>query len=128
MHADDRVELDRATEMIIRCAFRVQNALGCGFLEKVYENALLMDLLDSGARAEQQVVYHVRYGQHIVGDYLADLVVDGKVIVEVKACVALNRIHHAQCLNYLKASHLPVALLMNFGLPRLDFCRIANNF
>jgi GxxExxY protein len=129
INADERrEELDRITERIIGCAQKVSNVLGCGFLEKVYENALVIEVRKSGLVAEQQHDVAVCYGGQIVGQYTADLLVEGSVIVELKAVSALDEVHRAQCLNYLKATGLSVCLLINFGKPRLEIKRIVSNF
>lgn len=105
----------RTTERIIGAAYRVYNTLGHGFLEKVYENALALELANAGMNVEQQHAAPVRYAGEVVGDYVADLVVDGKVIVEVKAAGSLEKSHEAQLINYLKATSIEVGLLINFG-------------
>lgn len=107
--------LNAITERIIGCAYRVHNALGTGFLEKVYENALTHELRKSGLAVAQQVSCGVVYDGVIVGEYLADLVVEGRVLVELKAIRAIDDAHTAQCINYLAATGLPVCLLLNFG-------------
>ena len=114
------------TERIIGCAFRVMNTLGAGFLEKVYENALAQELREAGLQFCQQQAVTVRYHNVIVGEYMTDLVVEKTVVVELKAVKALDRVHTAQCINYLKATGLPVCLLINFGKPRLEIQRLAN--
>ena len=106
------------TESIIGAAFRVVNQLGCGFLEKVYENALALELRSARHDVEQQKPIEVWYRGEKVGFYEADLVVDGCVVVELKAVAALDRAHRAQCLNYLKACHLETGLVLNFGHTR----------
>jgi len=103
------------TEKIIRCALEVHTLLGSGFLEKVYENALLHELHLQGLDATAQMVLQVAYKGNIVGDYAADLIVDGKVIVELKAVEKLADIHELQLKNYLKATGIKVGLLLNFG-------------
>jgi GxxExxY protein len=125
---DQRTELDRLTERIIGCAFEVSNTLGCGFLEKVYENALVIELRQAGMRAEQQRPIEVRYRGDLVGEGVLDLLVEKTVVVEVKAMDELNQAHTAQCLNYLKATQHPVCLLLNFGRPRLQIKRFVRNF
>lgn len=120
--------LDQLTEQIIGCAFRVSNTLGCGFLEKVYENALAYELRGLGLRVEQQKSVDVNYHEVIVGHYVADLVVSERVILELKSVKDLDEIHAAQTLNYLKATGIPVALLLNFGKPKVDIRRFLNNF
>jgi GxxExxY protein len=127
MNADGR-GLDDTTEAVIGCAFRVSNVLGCGFLEKVYENALAMEIRKAGLEVVQQAGMEVTYNGSVVGEYRADLLVGGNVVVELKAAKALNAVDLAQCLNYLKASKLRVCLLLNFGRPKLEIRRIVNEF
>jgi GxxExxY protein len=125
MHTDEhKSEIDRLTEKIIGCAFTVGNRLGCGFLEKVYENALVIELRKAGLRVAQQQLMKVLYDEEVVGTYLADVVVEHSVLVEIKAVKLLDEIHSAQCLNYLKATGLPLCLLINFGRPRVDIKRL----
>lgn len=117
-------EIDRITEKIIGCAFTVGNRLGCGFLEKIYENALVIELRKQGLRVAQQQIMEVRYDDAVVGSYVADVVVESMVLLEIKAVKFFDEIHTAQCLNYLKATHLPLCLLINFGRPRVDIKRV----
>ena len=129
MNTDERrTELDGLTERVIGCAFEVSNALGCGFLEKLYENALAVELRRVCLRIEQQKPIQVRYKGEMVGDYVLDLLVEGVVVVEVKAADALDEAHTAQCLNYLKATGCPVCLLLNFGKPRVQHRRFVRGF
>lgn len=114
MNTDDR-RFDAITEAIIGCSFVVHNALGYGFLEKVYENALAHELRKRGFAVELQKRLCVRYDGVVVGDYIADLVVDGYVIVEIKAGRGIDDIHLAQVCNYLTATRMPVGLVINFG-------------
>ncbi len=116
--------INRVTEKIIGCAFTVGNRLGCGFLEKVYENALVIELRRAGLHIAQQQLMKVLYDEVVVGTYLADVVVEDSVLVEIKAVKLLDEIHSAQCLNYLKATGLPLCLLINFGRPRVDIKRL----
>jgi len=111
------------TREVIGAAFDVHNALGCGLLEKVYENALVCELESRGKTVETQKEYPVTYRHRNVGIYYADLVVDDKVIVEVKAVESLSDAHRAQLINYLKISGLRVGLLLNFAKPRLEYKR-----
>ncbi|MCY2952386.1 MAG: GxxExxY protein [Planctomycetota bacterium] len=111
----DEERLNGITERIIGCAFRVASNLGCGFLEKCYENALAYELRKIGLRVEQQVPLKVRYEDVVVGEYVADMVVEGVILVELKAIESLQTIHAAQCINYLAATGLPLCLLINFG-------------
>jgi len=113
------------TEKIIGCAFKVSNALGSGFLEKVYENALTHELRKSGLTAEQQKRVDVLYDGVLVGYFDADIVVDRSVILEIKAVRALDEAHIAQTLNYLKSTGIRLGLLINFGTPRIEVKRVA---
>jgi GxxExxY protein len=111
------------SRLIIKCAFEVFNRLGYGFLEKVYENSLIFELKENGIRAEQQVPLKVYYKNKIVGEYKADILVDGKIILELKAEKYLNKEHASQLLNYLKASQIKIGYLINFGLKGVEFKR-----
>ncbi|MBL9150542.1 MAG: GxxExxY protein [Phycisphaerae bacterium] len=113
------------TEGIIGAAFDVANELGCGFLEKVYENAMLVSLRSRGLAVVQQQRFDVQFRYQLVGEYVADLVVEGSVLVELKAVRKLDDVHTAQCLNLLRASGLPLCLLMNFARPSLEIRRLA---
>lgn len=113
------------TEKIIGCSYTVSNTLGCGFLERVYENALAHELRKSGFNVVQQQKIKVMYDGVEVGYYEADIVVDDCIIVEVKALRSLNDAHKAQCLNYLKATGIRLALLINFGTARIEIKRLA---
>ena len=129
MNTDERREqLDLITEKIIGCCYTVATALGNGFLEKVYENALAHELKKSGFRVLQQHPVKVMYDDVEVGDYVADLLVENSVIVELKAIKALDNIHRAQCLNYLKATGMSVCLLVNFGPPKIEIKRVVLDF
>lgn len=124
MHTDEH-RWKQITETIIGCAFKIGNEIGCGFLEKVYENALAHELRKAGLRVEQQKPILVHYDGVVVGDYVADLVVEGVVLLELKACKGFDEIHEAQCLNYLKATKLPICLLINFGRTKVEVKRFA---
>ncbi|WP_005036617.1 GxxExxY protein [Holophaga foetida] len=115
---------DPLTEAIIGAAFRVSNILGAGFLEKIYENALVHELSKQGLTVLQQHGIQVRYDGVVVGAFFADLLVEGRIVVELKAAKALDDTHAAQCINYLKATGLDLCLLINFGKPRIEFKRI----
>ena len=123
-----RLKQDELTEKIIACAYRVSNTLGCGFLEKVYENALMIELKKLDLVATQQTSLSVHYDGLNVGEYYADIVVDQSVIIELKALKQLNDVHVAQCLNYLKATDFKVCLLINFGKPKVEIKRVVNQF
>jgi len=103
------------TKKIIGCAFTVHNTLGAGFLEKVYERALMLELRVSGLVVESQVPLSVIYRDQIVGEYFADLIVEGKVICELKAVDVLKKAHEIQLVNYLVATGIDVGVLINFG-------------
>ena len=124
----DKHRLDWITEKIIGCAYKVSNTLGCGFLEKVYEDALLIELKKTGLEELQQAPMEVVYDGQIVGEYFADILVERSVIVELKAVKDLDEIHFAQCINYLKGSNLKVCLLINFGKPKIEIKRIVNEY
>lgn len=129
MNADERrLLLDQITAKVIGCVHQVSNGLGSGFLEKVYENALAVELAQVGLKVAQQQKIEVRYKGVLVGEYIADLVVEDSVIIEVKAIKALEQTHVAQCLNYLKATGYHVCLLINFGTPKAGIKRIVNEF
>ena len=113
------------TSKILKAAFEVHNTLGCGFLEKVYENALMVEPKKQGIECESQEKMEVNYKGERIGDYIADIIVEGKVIVEVKTAQNINSIHKAQVLNYLKATGLEVGLLLNFANSRLEYKRLA---
>ena len=118
-------EHDPLTERVIGCAFTVHNTLGAGFLEKVYENALAHELRKNNVSAIQQHPIKVVYDGEVVGDFCSDLLVEGSLLVELKAAKAKDDTHLAQCLNYLKATSLKTRLLLNFGTPKLEISRIS---
>jgi len=124
MNTDEEKRFDWITEKIIACAFKVHNKLGSGFSEKVYENAMILELQKAGLPVSRQVPIQVRYDGTVVGDFIADLVVEGTIIIELKAIKALDELHYAQCINYLAATGLPVCLLINFG-KRVEVKRLA---
>ena len=103
------------TSKIIECAYKVHNSLGFGFLEAVYQNALLIELVKAGLRAEKEKGIQVYYDNHLVGDYAADIVVEEKVILKLKSVKDLHPAHEAQLVDYLKTTGIEVGLLINFG-------------
>lgn len=103
------------TSQIINAAHTVHNTLGYGFLEKVYHNALIIELRKRNFFVETEKAIIVKYEQQIAGEYFADIIVNGKVIVKVKAADKYNSVFEAQLLNYLKATGLSVGLIINFG-------------
>ena len=112
------------SQRVIRCAFNVSNTLGAGFLEKVYENALCVELRKDGLEFQSQRPVTVNYKGFQVGEYVADIIVEDKLLLELKALSTLCSSHDAQVMNYLKATNLSVGLLLNFGRPRLGIKRI----
>ena len=117
LHAD-------ITYRVIGLAMEVHNKLGAGFLEKVYENALMVALRREDIRAEQQVPIKIHFENVVVGDYVADILIEDKLILELKAVEMITSIHRAQVINYLKATGLRLALILNFGNPKLQHERL----
>jgi GxxExxY protein len=124
----ERHQLNGLAEQVIGAAYEVANTLGPGFLERVYERALLNELRLRGVPVEPQVPIPVSDKGEQVGEYFADLVVDGALIVEVKCVDEFCREHTAQCLNYLRATGYRIALLINFQQPRVVWKRVVHNF
>jgi len=123
--ADDQIKHADITNKILHAFFKkVYHRLGYGFLEKVYENALAVELRRMGLKVEQQVKIIVFYEDEVVGEYFADLLVEGIVIVELKAARQILGEHEAQLLNYLRATPYEVGLLLDFG-PKAEFRRKA---
>ena len=116
---------EELTGQIIKAAMNVSNALGCGFFERVYENALALELRSMGLQVAQQTPLQVTYRDETVGEYVADLIADHTVLVETKATTEDHPTSVAQTLNYLKATGLPVGLLFNFGRPRVSYRGLA---
>jgi GxxExxY protein len=117
------MDINELTYLIHGAIFEVNRVLGGGFLEKVYENALLIELRNKGLKVETQVPMKVEYKGKEVGEYFADMVVADQVILELKAVDALQKIHEAQLLNYLKATGYKVGLLANFKHPKAEIKR-----
>ena len=124
MDEGDAWLLEPVTGRIIGCAFRVANALGHGFVEKVYENALAHEVRKCGLGVVQQRGIVVFYDDVIVGEFTADLLVEDQVIVELKVVGALTDAHLPQCRNYLRATNKPLCLLINFGQSKVEIRRI----
>ncbi len=116
------------TSQILESAFEVSNELGVGFLESVYEGALFIALIAKNLHVERQVPIKVYFRNQLVGQFIADLLIEGQIIVELKAVKTLAPEHSAQTLNYLKATKKPVAMLINFGSPKLEYRRFDNRF
>jgi|SRR3990172_2885925 len=128
MHADERELINNLIEKVIGAVYEVSNVLGAGFLEKVYERALVKELTLRGLHAEVQYPIQVAYKGETVGDYYADILVERKLIVELKCAERLGNDHLAQCLNYLKATGHRIALLVDFQHPKVEWKRVVNNF
>jgi GxxExxY protein len=128
MAMSERESLDALAETVIGAAYEVANTLGAGFLEKVYERALIAELRLHGIVAESQAPFAVLYKGEEVGTYFADVLVDRRLIVEIKCAEAFADEHLAQTLNYLKATDLRLALLINFQKPRIEWRRVVNSF
>ena len=122
-----RLKHEQITKSVIGCAFDVINELGAGFLESVYENALLLALRQKGLSAISQHTVKVMFRGECVGDFYADLFVEEKVIVELKAVKAIAPEHQAQIINYLNATGIEVGLLINFGNPKLEYKRFTRS-
>lgn len=114
------MEINELVELIIECAKTVRSHLTPGFEEKVYKNALYIELVDYGLSVETEVPFKVYYKNRVVGDYRADMIVDRRVIVELKAVSNLATIHEVQLVNYLTATGIDDGLLINFGSDKIE--------
>src|SRR6184192_3612302 len=124
----DNADLDSSSEKVLGAVFEVSNALGAGFLEKVYQRALLRELGLRGIRATAEVSFAVTYKGQGVGEYFADLLVEDGLVVELKCAERLANEYTAQCLNYLRASGRTLCLLVNFQKPKVEWKRIVQGF
>jgi GxxExxY protein len=124
----EKQKINALAEQVIGAAYEVSNVLGAGFLEKVYERALQCELKVRAIYAETQVPMGVRYKGEAIGDYYADLLVENRLVVELKCVSRLSEEHLAQCLNYLKATGLHLALLINFQNPKVEWRRVVSDF
>lgn len=124
------LEVNSITEKIIGCAYKVSNTLGIGFVEKVYENALAHLLRKSGLQVAEQHPIKVEFDGIVVGEFVADLLVENRVLVELKAVSMLKDGHMAQALNYLRATGVEICLLINFGTTKVEIKRLrpSNNW
>lgn len=118
-----RLDIDALTERVISCAFKVHRTLGSGFLESVYRNALIKELVKNGIVANREVELAVMYDGEVVGKFFADIIVDGRLILELKAVSKLELCHELQLVNYLKATGIDTGLLINFGSSRAEIKR-----
>ncbi len=121
------MDLSDITYGIRGAVFEVNRVLGAGFLEKVYENALLIELQARGFKAESQVPIKVYYKENVVGEYIADILVESTVIVELKTVEKLEKLHEAQLLNYLKGTGIQVGILVNMKYPKAELKRMVLN-
>ncbi len=119
-------DLNRISELVIGCAYSVNSTLGSGFLESVYEGAMSLEMADRGLQFERQKRLPVTYRNEVVGEFVADFVIEQCLILELKAVRALGPEHQAQLLNYLNASRLSIGLLINFGTTRVQVKRLVN--
>jgi GxxExxY protein len=124
MNENEKIIYKDLSYKIIELALEVHNELGCGFLEKVYENALMILLDRENIPARQQAPADVYFQDKVVGQYFADIMVDNKLILELKTVDVIANIHKAQVLNYLRATGLKLGLILNFGKPRLEYKRL----
>ena len=127
-NANEQEHLNYLFRETVGAVYEVANVLGAGFLEKVYERALVRGLKARGLEVEAQVQIHVVYKGEIIGEYFADVLVDGKLIVELKCADRLSSEHMAQCMNYLRATNRALALLVNFQNSKVEWKRIVYNF
>jgi GxxExxY protein len=128
MNANERELTNKLIEQVIGAIYEVANKLGAGFLERVYERALALELRSRGINAEAQVAVRVLYKGETVGDYYVDLLVEDKLVVELKCVDSLSNEHMAQTLNYLRATDHQIALLVNFQHPKVEWRRVVYNF
>ncbi len=121
------MDINDITYQINGAVFEVNRILGHGFLEKIYQKALLIELWKRGLKAESEVPIRVQYKGELVGDYFADIVVEDRIILELKSIEKLQPVHEAQLLNYLKATGIQVGLLINFTHPKAEIKRMVLN-
>ena len=124
MEEDKNIIHKELSYKIIELALEVHNELGCGFLEKVYENALMILLGRESIPARQQAPVEVYFQNKVVGQYFADILVDNKIILELKTVDAVSDVHKAHVLNYLRATGIKLGLIMNFAKPRFEYKRL----
>jgi GxxExxY protein len=117
------LEHKELTEKVIACAYRVYNKMGTGFLESVYEKCLIIELRKAGLGVETQKAIQIHYDGDLVGDFVADLIVNNNVILELKAVKQLAKVHEVQLVNYLVATGKAVGLLINFGEDKIEIKR-----
>ena len=128
MNTDEHGYFDSLTQRVLGAVFEVANTLGAGFLEKVYERALLRELAVRGVPAATQASFAISYKGQYVGEYFADILVENVLVVELKCVDRLANEHIAQCINYLRASGRTVCLLVNFQKPKVEWRRIVQGY
>ena len=128
MNIDEHAFLESLTERVLAAVFEVSNTLGAGFLEKVYERAVLRKLSLRGISATVQASFAIAYKGQFVGEYFADILVENTLVVELKCVDRLANEHTAQCLNYLRASGKTICLLVNFQKPKVEWKRIVQGY
>lgn len=121
------MEYKEITEKIIGCAYNVYNKMGSGFLESVYERCLMIEMKKKGLVVESQKSINVCYDNQIVGEFIADIIVNDTVILELKAIQRMSKVHEVQLVNYLVATGKPVGLLINFGEEKVEIKRKVKN-
>ena len=124
MDIDGNIIYKELSYKIVELSLEVHNELGCGFLEKVYENAMMLLLEREGISARQQAPADVHFQGKVIGQYFADILVDNKVILELKTVDVIANIHVAQVLNYLRATGMKLGLILNFGKPKFEYKRL----
>jgi GxxExxY protein len=124
MNANEREQLEKLFERVVGAVYEVANVLGAGYLEKVYERASLRELSLRGLGARSQAPFSVHYKGQRIGEYFADILVEDKLVVELKCVDVLSSDHLAQCINYLRSSGLNLALLVNFQKPKVEWKRV----
>jgi len=124
----ERERLNDISRRVIGSAHCVSSALGHGFLEKVYENALCIEMTHRELKVMQQVPLQVFYAGRVVGDYIPDILVEDCLVLEIKAVPSIGRVQRQQCLNYLREANLRLGLVLNFGTAHLEVGRIVYRF
>ncbi|MGC2238767.1 MAG: GxxExxY protein [Pyrinomonadaceae bacterium] len=119
---------EEITKKILESCFEVSNELGIGYLESVYEKSLLVALRQKGLKAERQIPLQVKFRGEVVGEFFVDILVEDKILIELKVSNSLTKENYAQTINYLKTTNIEVGLLVNFGTPKIEYRRFSNQF
>ena len=128
MSKNENMNIEDLVKQIVQCAYNVRTKLSAGFLESVYQNALIIELKENGLNAETEVPINVYYNNAVVGEFRADIVVENAVVIELKATQHLTPIHEAQLVNYLTATNIEHGLLINFGSDKIEIKRKYKTF